>query len=106
MIKKTFTTMDITFEKLPQAVSQLFDILSRIESKLPLQGNNSHPETDQLLTITQAGEILSLSVPTIYGLVSRKEIPVSKRGKRLYFSKFELTDWIKAGRKLTTNEIE
>ncbi len=63
-------------------------------------------ETDQLLTIKQAGEFISLSVPTIYGLVQRAAIPVSKRGKRLYFSKQELTDWIKAGRKLTVSEIE
>ena len=65
-----------------------------------------NPETDKLLTIKQAAELITLSVPTVYGLVSRKEIPVSKRGKRLYFSKFELTDWIKAGRKLTTAEID
>jgi len=63
-------------------------------------------EGEQLLTIKQAGELLSLSVPTIYGLVSKAEIPVSKRGKRLYFSKQELTDWIKAGRKKTNSEIE
>ncbi|MEB0260503.1 helix-turn-helix domain-containing protein [Mucilaginibacter sp. 10I4] len=96
----------ITFEQLPQAVSQLFDKLNSIEQILLTHGNNTRPETDQLLTIKQAAGLISLSVPTLYGLVSRKEIPVSKRGKRLYFSKFELTDWIKAGRKLTVSEIE
>ncbi len=45
----------------------------------------SHPETDQLLTIQQAAEFLKLSVPTLYGLVSKSQLPVSKRGKRLYF---------------------
>ena len=60
-----------------------------------------YPQADELLTIKQAAEILSLSVPTIYGLVSRREIPVNKRGKRLYFSKTELTQWIKDGRKKT-----
>lgn len=95
-----------TFEQLPEAVSQLFVKLNSIEKILLTQCNNPQPETDQLLTIKQAGEIISLSVPTIYGLVSRKEIPVSKRGKRLYFSKFELTAWIKSGRKLTNAEID
>ncbi len=98
--------MDITFEQLPKVVSQLFDKLTSIENILIKQGNSSQPEIDQLLTIKQAGEILSLSVPTLYGLVSRQAIPVSKRGKRLYFSRFELTEWIKAGRKLTVSEIE
>jgi excisionase family DNA binding protein len=97
----------LTFEQLPKAFSQFSDRLENIE-KLLLQKSNptTIPETDQLLTIQQAAELITLSVPTLYGLVSRKEIPVSKRGKRLYFSKFELTDWIKAGRKLTIAEID
>jgi len=98
--------VEITFEQLPQAVSQLFDKLNSIEQILLSQGSNPQPETDQLLTIKQAGDFISLSVPTIYGLVQRAAIPVSKRGKRLYFSKQELTEWIKAGRKLTVSEIE
>jgi excisionase family DNA binding protein len=70
------------------------------------QNNSTQPEADQLLTIKPAAEFLSLSVPTMYTLVSKAEIPVSKRGNRLYFSKQELTDWIKAGRKKTIAEIE
>ncbi len=61
--------------------------------------------SDQLLTIKETATLLSLSVPTIYGLVSRSEIPVSKQGKRLYFSKQELLDWIRKGRKKTNAEI-
>lgn len=62
-------------------------------------------ETEEILTIKEAAALLSLSVPTIYGLVSRAEIPVNKQGKRLYFSKQELIAWIKAGRKKTSAEI-
>lgn len=61
---------------------------------------------DELLTIKQAGDLLSLSVPTMYGLVSRQGIPCSKQGKRLYFSKEELLQWVKSGRKLTLSEID
>lgn len=68
------------------------------------RGTLPQPETDQLLTVPQAAEFLSLSIPTVYGLVSRAELPVNKRGKRLYFSKQELTDWIKQGRKKTLSE--
>ena len=63
------------------------------------------PETDQFLSIEQAADFLYLSVPTIYGLVSRAEIPCMKRGKRLYFSKDEIKNWIKAGRKKTLAEL-
>lgn len=62
-------------------------------------------QQDELLTIQQAAEILKLSVPTIYGLVSRTEIPHAKKGKRLYFSKQELLDWVQSGRKKTNAEI-
>lgn len=62
-------------------------------------------QADQLLTIQQAAEFLNLSVPTLYTKVHNAEIPVYKKTKRLYFSKQELTDWIKAGRKKTTSEI-
>ena len=63
-----------------------------------------HPE--QLLSIQQAAEFLSLSVPTLYSKVSRGELPVMKRSKRLYFSRTELMEYIKEGRKKTNAEIE
>jgi excisionase family DNA binding protein len=56
-----------------------------------------HPE--QLLTIQEAAEFLSLTVPTMYSKVSKNELPVMKRSKRLYFSKNELLEYLKAGRK-------
>jgi excisionase family DNA binding protein len=59
-----------------------------------------------LLTITQAGEVINLTVPTIYSLVSKKMIPHNKKGKRLYFLKSELLDWVKSGRKKTIAECE
>lgn len=96
--------MDISFEQLPRAVSQLLEKLDKIESLLS-KSPTAQPEADTLLTIQQAAEVLCLSVPTIYGLVHKAEIPVNKRGKRLYFSKQELTAWIKAGRKKTREEI-
>ena len=65
------------------------------------QGNTNQPEPEQLLTVQQAAELLNLSVPTLYGYTQRAEIPVCKRGKRLYFSKQSLFEWIKDGRKKT-----
>ncbi len=94
----------LTFEKLPEAVSKLQEKLNNIEQLL-LEASNYPAETDELLTISQAAKFLNLSTPTIYGKVSRKEIPVNKQGKRLYFYKSELAEWIKAGRKKTLSEI-
>lgn len=80
-------------------------IENTIKKVLSIHQTPPYPQADEVLTIKQAAQLLCLSVPTIYGLVHRSEIPVSKRGKRLYFSKVELTQWIKDGRKKTTKEI-
>ena len=98
--------MEITFEKLPQAVTQLYEKLENIERLLLSQNNTPEPEEDKLLTIREAAEIIHLTVPTVYGLVQRSEVPVCKRGKRLYFSKQELVAWILSGRKKTISEIK
>ena len=74
-----------------------------IDLKFPTKQDNPDRE---LLTITQAGEVINLTVPTIYSLVSKKLIPHNKKGKRLYFLKSELLDWVKSGRKKTIAECE
>jgi excisionase family DNA binding protein len=63
-------------------------------------------KTDHLLTIQEAAHFLNLTVPTIYSKVSKGELPVMKRSKRLYFSSVELTDYIKAGHIKSNSEIE
>lgn len=63
-----------------------------------------HPE--QLLTVQEAADFLKLSVPTLYSKVSRGELPYMKRSKRLYFSKEELHEYVKAGRNLTNEEVK
>ena len=95
----------ITFEQLPKAVIQLYNKLDRIESLLAEALPLIHPESDKFLTVHEAANFLDLAAPTIYSLVSKGEIPVNKRGKRLYFSKMELEEWVKAGRKKTNSEI-
>jgi excisionase family DNA binding protein len=96
----------LTLETLPKAVANLTETVNEIK-RLLIEKSSEQPEADQLLTIQQAAELLSLSVPTIYGYVHRAEIPVSKRAgtKRLIFSKQELIAWVKAGRKKTVSEI-
>lgn len=63
-------------------------------------------QPEQLLTIQEAAEFLSLTVPTMYSKVSKREIPCMKRSKRLYFSRTELLEYLKEGRKKSNAEIE
>jgi len=98
----------LTFEQLPQAVTLLTKEVG--ELKLLLQHSlQQHPTTappDEVLNIKQAAAFLGLTVPTMYTKVSKAELPVMKRGKRLYFSHGELTEYLKTGRKKSNAEIE
>jgi excisionase family DNA binding protein len=78
------------------------------QSILKVLNDQTNPgETpEQLLTIQEAASYLNLSIPTVYSKVSRGELPVMKRGKRLYFSKIELLEYLKGGRKKSIAEIE
>lgn len=97
---------NISFEQLPKAVSLLFTKLDHLEGLISKLEPTPNEEPDKLLTVDQAAEFLNLSKPTIYSKVNRRELPVMKRGKRLYFSKNELLDYLKAGRKKTNTDIE
>ncbi len=99
--------MNLTFEQLPTAVTLLTKEISELKALL-LQKNEQQPteQPEQLLTIQQAAELFNLTVPTMYSKVSRGELPVMKRGKRLYFSRTELMEYLKAGKKKTNAEIE
>ena len=63
-------------------------------------------QPERLLTIQEAAEFLNLKVPTMYSKVSKGELPVMKRSKRLYFSRTELLEYLKDGRKKSNAEIE
>ena len=67
---------------------------------------SNDPVKDELLTIESAAELLSVTVPTVYGYVHQRAIPCMKRRGRLYFSKVELVAWIRSGRRSTTDEIK
>jgi excisionase family DNA binding protein len=95
----------LTFENLPKAVTNLAYEVSEIKRLLLTKSNELPTEApDQLLTVHEAAEFLSLAVPTVYTMVSRAELPVMKRSKRLYFSRIELMDYLKQGRKKTIAE--
>ena len=97
--------MELTFNELPQAVTDLQKTVNNIERLLLEKGNEPQNQPEQLLSIKEAAKFLNLSVHTLYGYVHRAEIPVCKRAGRLYFYKHELTDWLKAGRKKTVTEL-
>lgn len=92
------------FEILEERLIRIENLLADL--KLTIQKQNTQKEAEELLTVKQAAALLNIALPTLYGYTSRMEIPVSKKGKRLYFSKRELLEWVKEGRQKTRFEIE
>jgi excisionase family DNA binding protein len=60
----------------------------------------------QLLTVEQACEFLNLAKQTLYGFTSKRLIPFLKRGKKLYFKKTELEEWVNIGKHKSLDELQ
>ena len=86
------------FDLLDQRLQNIENLLIDLQSA-PLTQPHPVLDSEKLLNVKQCADFLSLSVPTIYTLISKGEIPVMKRSKRCYFSKAELINYLKAGRK-------
>jgi excisionase family DNA binding protein len=94
------------FEDLPDILGSLYLRIANIERILKDYNKENKVIDNDLLSINEASILLKLSVATIYSKVCRNEIPVNKQGKRLYFYRTELLDWIKSGRIKTISEIQ
>jgi len=101
--KTNFYAMENPFVLLDQR-------LDRIESLVMEMKNGAvekpAPDGYDIIDIDEATQLLGIAKPTVYGKTSRGEIPHMKRGKRLYFSKKELLEWLKSGRRKTRADIE
>lgn len=63
-------------------------------------------DRDEWFNIQQAATFLGLAVQTIYQKVCELEIPFHKKGKKLWFLKSELDNWLRDGRQKTRKEIQ
>jgi excisionase family DNA binding protein len=94
-----------TFDQIPIMMNKIHDKLEHLE-KLIARISNVEENKEEVLNIQEASKLLDLSVSTIYSKVSKREIPVNKQGKRIYFYRHELMKWIKSGRVKTYLEIQ
>jgi excisionase family DNA binding protein len=98
--------MEITFDQLPQAVTQLHEKLDNIERLLLEKSTESHNEPDKWFDLTELCDYLpdKPTKPTVYGWVHSGIIPAHKGQKKLRFLKSEIDNWLKSGRKKTLAE--
>jgi len=60
----------------------------------------------EVFNLNQAAEYVSLSKSAIYKKTSERNIPHFKQGKKLYFKRSELDDWLTSMKIATKAEIE
>lgn len=92
------------FEEINELLNQILNLLLDLKKKPVVV--ESKPRIDQYLTIKEAAEFLKLKVPTIYSKTSRGELPSFKRSKRLYFSREELENYLKEGKRKSQSELD
>lgn len=63
-------------------------------------------DKSEFLPIKEACKLLNLARQTIYGLTSKRLIPFIKRGKKLYFKRTDLINWLNEGKKKSVGEIK
>ena len=81
-------------------------ILSSVRQVLGEQGNSTNDrDQDTLFSIKEACAYLNLAQQTLYGFTSKREIPFIKRGKKLYFRKSELNNWLLEGKRKSKSEL-
>ena len=86
----------ITFENLPDSISELH---SKIDTLTSLLGN-PREDVDRLMPLDELRDYLPKKPArqTIYGWVNDRKIPFEKHGKYLYFRKSKIDLWINNGR--------
>lgn len=89
--------------------SELSDLIqasirSALNDKLPKKGQSY--DASDYLSINEASGYLRIPTSTLYQYCSARKIPFLKRGKRSYFLKSDLDDWIASDRKQTIKEIQ
>ena len=60
---------------------------------------------DSFLGVDEAALFLGIAKATLYGKCSKLLVPHFKKGKKLYFDKAELLDWLKSGKRKTITDI-
>ncbi len=92
--------MENPFELILERLDRIEKAIASLNTTNPIQVNNAPMDVKDL------SEYLKLSVSAIYKLTSTSEIPHYKSGKRLYFKKKEIDEWIFSKRIKTRDDIE
>jgi excisionase family DNA binding protein len=85
----------------------IIERLDRIEKAIQdFNSINSKVPEDQSMNILEVADYIKVAKTTIYGLTHKNTIPYYKLGKKLFFKKSEIDEWINSKKRKTKNDIE
>jgi len=101
----------ITFDNLPEAVTQLLQEVAYIKNHLLNQSATTpepmrYPAENKFLIVTEVSQMLHISTGAIYNMTSTRQIPFFKKGGRVYFDKKEVDEWIRQDRRKTIKQLQ
>lgn len=82
----------------------ILEILISIENAIEKLNTVSNTD-DDFMNIEQVASFIGLSKATIYGLTHERSIPHFKTGKRFYFKKSDIVNWITSTKITTKQEL-
>ena len=92
--------MENPFEIILERLDRIEKAIEKLNTTGPVAAANTP------MDIKDLAEYLKMSVSAIYKLTSSSEIPHYKSGKRLYFKKEDINEWIFSRRIKTNDDIE
>lgn len=97
----------ITLETMPKAMAYLIDKVEALEKVLLEKSEVPATPVDRWLNIDELKEYLPdhPAKATIYGWVSRREIPFHKGGKKLRFLQSDIDAWLSGGKHRCESEL-
>ena len=98
-------TNEISFDNLPQAVAHLVNEIKIIKCLVEKTPPSEVKEPRIAIGIDEACKVVDKAKSTVYTLSRKRILPSYKKGKKLYFFKDELLEWIENGRRKTMEEI-
>lgn len=80
-------------------------VQNAVRKAMTSQTSSVERNENSFLTVAEAATYLNLAKQTLYGYTSQRVIPFVKRGKKLFFQREALENWLLEGKKQTQAEI-
>lgn len=93
--------MENPFELILEKLNSIENLLKTV-----MKNDNGTVTITEVLNLNQAAEYVSLSKSAIYKKTSERNIPHFKKGKKLYFKRSELDNWLTSMKISTKDEID